>query len=285
MLDKTRQNVFTIDYEPARQAVAILWQNVTRVCAARHHHDIPYPHTGPAFEEAAIRYAERSYQIGLDCDPHFREAARKVTDICAPGWERDPVILGLWHRVALVGTHFSDHPTKRVFSLIINEFGEMEAYAPNRMPEGVALEDVDHSAGIGARHAFRLCSEREACVRRFGMKLELPDLKEAPPSQRRQQTRQAIKNLSDNIFTAGLDSNVRDRVLVSTIPTCKSCAAVLPPIFGAIIAPPGAGDHFTRAHANDEAETLLRAHTELIDLPPPSAIHLAKPKPTAPRVS
>lgn len=88
-------------------------------------------------------------------------AARTITDLCDAGWQDQPAILHLWYALTLAAANLSDHPSKPVAALFINnKTGELIEFDVNRIPDGMKRRPDYMVEGI--RSGIVVCAERNA---------------------------------------------------------------------------------------------------------------------------
>ena len=171
-------------YRNAERALNVLSRDIATTRIALNHTMPPLPHSGNAYQLAAIRYAETSRAIEYTYAESFLSIAAEITRVADEGWQRKPHILRLWYRLAEIAKNFSDYPTKPTVTLIISTapdmMGKLICFGFNRIPEGVPLVDVDHSKG--QRKDYRVCAERMALAQLHGIAVvPAPPLRQTLP--------------------------------------------------------------------------------------------------------
>jgi hypothetical protein len=252
-------------YTEARSALTSLSRDVAYEYDSAIH-QIPPIHRGDVYRSTAVRYALKVNRIESAYTTRVYATASKISAASGPGWEKQPEVLKLWHDLAVAVTYFSEHPTKKVATLIISGNGKLLTFGANRVPEGLPKSGNYLIEKI--RQHYIVCSERIALARYLGFTVTPP--RGLSKRDRRQNMRPLIKTLTDRIIAEGChNESLKDSFLLTTTSLCELCAhAVAPYAPKGILTVEGNGKNFTRAAGiRRAADYLSRSNIPIITLP------------------
>lgn len=242
------------DYKSVELALGRLDGELKRIVA---HHFAPLEkferHEGKKYKRAVVGFVCQINRLEYAYGQRLAGAAREITRCAGEGWTEKPEIVRLWRQFAEVVTNFSEHPTKKVSTLIIGKDNMLESYAANRVPEEVETRGGHYVKGV--RKNYIVCSERMALANFIGLKL--PPIPENDHSE--SYVRGAIINFSDAIAAAGRHSTeLHKSVVLTTTTPCDTCidslVAFRPKI---IMANAQSGSGYTRDVSFGRAEKAL----------------------------
>jgi deoxycytidylate deaminase len=258
------------DQAAAQIAVLKLQRDIADMREARHHHNIAPPHKGSAYHKACVRFAHKSNKLEKDFTHQMVGAAAEITKLCKRGWEKNPSILDLWHQLALAVTHFSEHPNKKVATLILSKNGALQAFSANRVPEGV-LKRAHHYTE-SHRKDFIVCSERMALMRLLAIKPQTRRPVKGLKGERYRHTAISVQNMTDEVIAAARGNNIlKGSFILATTSPCETCAHAIAPFHPkAVFAGQKGHDHFGAARKlsiTKAADYLKSQGTQVIPLP------------------
>lgn len=183
----------------------------------------------------------------------FYAAAAEITRVSDKGWDKNEDILNLWRDLAHIATKFSQHPNKKVATLIISGNGKLLSFGANRVPEGVPTQGDYYVKG--ERKNYIVCSERIALAQLLGISVE-------PESKSYLNTQQRIQKLTDEIISSGQDNNIlKNSFIMTTAPSCETCANAIAPFRPkGVITVNEVGADFTRAESMASATEIFAKH-------------------------
>lgn len=221
--------------------------------------NIPEIHEGKKYHHESLVFARRVNKLEKGYQKEVEKIAGQISALQSYNWLENQRIVDLWHSLAIAITNFSEHPTKKVATLIISERNELQSYGINRIPPNI-IKRAEHYVR-GLRSSYIVCSERMALANIFNMEIKVWwktwwHTKKTLGNIERAE----IKRFSDRIIEAGQQSDkLRNSTMLITTTPCDECAPAIVAHFPhAIIVDPNGGHNFTRKSSFAAAENLIR---------------------------
>ena len=232
----------------------------------------PKKHNNRAFKKGAILYAEQIAALDQAYRPAVLSLGQDVTRFATKnGLKRDePGLLEVWFQLAQTVTYLSEHPSKKVATIITSPDHMLEAATVNRIPPGIEKSGLYFFQG--KRKDYFVCSEGLAIAERIGHHPKKLDLKYVKRSQRPEFARNNVADFLMATRIAGEGSTVlHGRYVFVTVPPCaKQCMPMLARYRPErIYTDSRAGKNFVRSVDFEQArKSLAFSGVPLIDLAP-----------------
>jgi tRNA(Arg) A34 adenosine deaminase TadA len=222
---------------------------------------IPEKHEGKAYRKAVLAFTRQINKLEKTHQKEITDVANQISALQAEGWEDNQDIVRLWHDFALALTAFSEHPSKKVATVIISENNELQAYGTNRIPANIVKRAEHFIRGI--RSSFIICSERMAIANFLGISIKpwWKHLRNASRALLDQIEKQEIQNFSDRIIEIGKHSaDLHNSTMITTTTPCNQCACAIAAHKPKLLITNGnSGHNFTRHSTFIEGGIIMRA--------------------------
>lgn len=246
-------------------------------------HELALPHSGRLYKKAAAKRAACLSALKKAASQEIFKASTAVTTACHSGWERDKQILSLWYQVANTVLYLSEHPSKKVATLIIDTEGKLQAFDANHVPDGIPKYGRHYIEG--KRNQYIVCSERTALARLLNMQTDSRDIPYSNSTEKERGRRRdpilqpvdikaSILQQTKDLTDFGQNSEIlRNSFILTTTSPCEICANVIAPFRPmGIIAMKGTDAEFRQGRQDSiiRAAELLERVTQMIYVPQPT---------------
>ena len=235
--DSSHFSVVRQDLNLLSNTIGILFQTVP--------YEIDLPHSGPLYErQVEFRAKSVSLQKQAAAQDIFRAAAG-ITTLCQHDWQSNPDILALWYKLATIIQDFSEHPSKKVATLVVKN-GALIAFDANHVPDGIPKYGKHYEKS----NRLIICSERCALERLEAMQVEIIKGRRRDDKHSKA-IAAAMKELDSRLIErAKISTKLQGCDIITTTAPCLQCADVIaaykePP--ERIIAINGAPDNFNQS--------------------------------------